>query len=70
MYKKLVLELKIARIRAGLTQGDVAKKLKAYKSFISKCESGERKIDVIELAEFCHIYGLTLTEFLKIVGLD
>ena len=70
LYKKLILELKVARIRAGLKQSEVAKKLKTYTTYITKCESGERKLDVVELAELCHLYGLTLGEFLKNVGLD
>ena len=52
------------------TQQDAAKKLAVYNSFVSKCESGERKIDVVELAEFCKLYGTTLVEFLRTVGLE
>ena len=69
-YKKLVRELKVARVRAGLTQLEAAAKLGVYSSFVSKCESGERKLDVVELAEFCNLYGLRLSQFLAQVGLD
>jgi transcriptional regulator with XRE-family HTH domain len=69
-YRKLVLELKVARIRAGLTQRQAARKLKVYPSYVSKCELGERKVDVVELAAFCHAYGLTLSAFLREVGID
>ena len=69
-YRKLITELKVARVRADLTQQEVAEKLGVYNSYVSKCESGERKIDVVELAEFCHVYGLTLSQFLKQIELD
>src|SRR5687767_7880335 len=39
-YRRLVLELKVARIRARMTQEQVTKKLKAYKTYISKVEMG------------------------------
>lgn len=68
-YRKLLKELKAARINAKLTQTEVAAKFGAHASFISKCESGERRVDVIELADFCKIYGVTLEEFLKRVEL-
>lgn len=69
-YQKLVRELKVARVRAGLKQQEVATKLGVYNSYVSKCESGERKIDVVELAQFCHLYGITLSQFLKQIELD
>ncbi|HEY6388986.1 MAG TPA: helix-turn-helix transcriptional regulator [Candidatus Acidoferrum sp.] len=41
--------LKQARIDAGLTQTQVARKLSKPQSFVSKFESGERRIDFVEL---------------------
>ena len=32
-------------------------------SYISKTEIGDRRLDVIELLEYCDAMGLTLTEF-------
>jgi transcriptional regulator with XRE-family HTH domain len=68
-YRRLLQSLREARRRAQLTQLDVAAKLGTYDSYVSKCESGERRIDIVELAEFCRLYRLTLPEFLKSVGL-
>ena len=59
-YKRLVDCLKSARIAADLTQADVAKALKRPQSFVSKCESRERRIDFIELLEFCRLYKISL----------
>ncbi len=69
-YKKLLVTLKAKRKAAGLTQTQVGAKFGAHASFISKVESGERRLDVIELAEFCKIYKLSLAEFLADAGLD
>ncbi len=37
------------RKKAGLTQADVAKKLRRYQSFVANVETGQRKLDVVEL---------------------
>src|SRR5262245_46409156 len=44
------------RIQAALTQAQVASALQRPQSFVSKCEFGERRIDVIELDEFARLY--------------
>ena len=53
-----------------MTQTEVAKKFGAHASFVSKCETGERRIDVVELAEFCRLYGVTVSELLSNAGLE
>jgi transcriptional regulator with XRE-family HTH domain len=69
-YERLLKALRQARKSAGLTQLEVADRLDSYASYVSKCESGERRIDVVELAEFCRLYGIKLLELLKSVGID
>ena len=68
-YKRLIQTLRDAREKAGLTQMEVARKLGTYASFVSKCESGERRIDVIELTAFCRVYGIDVIDFLRSLGL-
>jgi transcriptional regulator with XRE-family HTH domain len=68
-YRRLVECLRRAREEAGLTQQQVARKLRTYASFVSKCESGERRVDVVELAAFCKVYGTDLVAFLHAAGL-
>jgi transcriptional regulator with XRE-family HTH domain len=53
------------RLDAGLRQADLARKLRQPQSFVSKYESGERRIDVLELREVCKALGISLTEFMR-----
>jgi transcriptional regulator with XRE-family HTH domain len=69
-YARLLAALRRTRLEAGLTQIDVARRLDVYASYVSKIESGERRLDVIELAEFCRVYGTGLKAFLDAAGLD
>jgi transcriptional regulator with XRE-family HTH domain len=55
-YQEFRRRLKQARVEAGLRQDDVARRLRKPQSFVSKCESGERRVDFIELLLFVEIY--------------
>lgn len=46
-----------------MTQVEVAKRLRRPQSFVSKSESGERRVDAVELAKFSRIYGKPLAYF-------
>lgn len=50
-YERLREALVAARQDAGLTQAEVAKKLRRPQSFVSKYERGERRLDVVEFVE-------------------
>ena len=56
--------------QAGLTQTEVARHFGGHASFVSKIESGERRIDVIELVDFCKIYGIRVQTLLKRAGVE
>jgi hypothetical protein len=69
-YGRLLQALRAAREEANLTQVQVAKHFGTYASFISKVEAGERRLDVVELADFCRLYAHKLTAFLKRAGIE
>jgi transcriptional regulator with XRE-family HTH domain len=52
------------RLAAGLRQQDLALKLNEPQSFVSKYESGERRLDLIELRQICEAAGVTLAELI------
>jgi DNA-binding XRE family transcriptional regulator len=64
-HKLFPARLRQARIEAGLTQVEVAKELRRPQSYVSKCESGERRVDVVELAEFAQLYKKELSFFIR-----
>jgi ribosome-binding protein aMBF1 (putative translation factor) len=61
-----LLELLIqARAEAGLTQAEVAQQLRRPQSFVSKYESGERRLDLVELIEVSEALNLPLVGLLE-----
>lgn len=62
-HKMLVTRLREARLAAGFTQVEVARKLKRPQSFVSHLESGQRRIDSIELDLFARLYKKPLSFF-------
>ena len=63
-YRELLRKLRKARKEANLTQADVANRINRPQSFVSKIESGERRIDPIELTHLAGIYRKPLGFFL------
>lgn len=64
-YRRFLIRLKAARTEAGLTQVQVAKRLRRTQAFVSKSESGDRRVDVIELRAFARLYRKPLDYFLE-----
>ena len=62
-YELLLERLRTARVEAGVTQEAVAEVLGLQQPLASRLEAGERKIDPIELAELCKLYGKPATYF-------
>lgn len=59
-YRQLCVLLQRLRREAGLTQVEVAERLDVPQSFVSKYESGERRLDVIELRHVAEAIETTL----------
>ncbi|RLC38280.1 hypothetical protein DRH27_02610 [Candidatus Falkowbacteria bacterium] len=63
-YRQIAEKLKIARTEIGFTQKEVAEKINKPQSYISKAESAEQRIDIIELKQFAKLYKKTINFFL------
>ena len=59
--------LKTHRKAAGLTQAHVASRLGKPQSFVSKYETGERRVDVVEFLRLADVIGFDPLDILKIL---
>ena len=64
-YAYFVEKLRKARLEAGLSQDQVAKKIRRPQSHISNIESGQQRVDVIELQRFAKLYKKPIGYFIK-----
>lgn len=55
--------LRGARKRNNITQIELAARLGETQTFISKCERGERRVDIVELRKWCDAMGVPLADF-------
>ena len=62
-YRGFLARLREARRKAGLTQAEASRRLGKAQSFLSKCESGERRIDFVELLILADLYGVDIDFF-------
>ena len=64
-YDAFLERLIAARHQANLTQREVSALMSRPHTFLSKCESGERSVDVVELLELATIYKKPVNYFLR-----
>jgi transcriptional regulator with XRE-family HTH domain len=57
----LAERLRMAREMAGLSQGQVAKKLGLHRPSVSEMEAGRRRVSAEELAELAELYAVDLS---------
>lgn len=62
---RLAALLKQLRSDAGLRQADLAQRLGEPQSFVSKYESGEQRLDLVELKRICEALGVCLTDVVR-----
>lgn len=59
--------LKDLRVKASMTQQQLADALGSPQSFVSKYEIGERRLDVLEVRAVCVALGTTLQSFVELL---
>lgn len=67
-HHALVQAMTEARKAAGLTQSDVANALKCQQSLIARIESGQRRIDAIELVRWARVLGVDPQKFVDVIS--
>jgi transcriptional regulator with XRE-family HTH domain len=63
-YKKSVEKLKSARLRADLSQKQLADKLGVTQSYISKVEQGQTRLDIVQLKQIAKAIGVKTEDLL------
>lgn len=64
-YRAVTRLLRRTRENSGMTQVELAEALGQSQSFVSKCERGECRLDVIQLRTVCRALGVSLREFVE-----
>ena len=64
-YDLILTLLRETRVAAGVTQTERARRLRLPQNYVSKCELGERRIDVLEWLEFLAACESRPTAFLR-----
>lgn len=63
VFRDLIKELRIAN---GLTQAELARRLGVPQSYVSKYETGERRLDVPETAVVCDAIGVPFSRLVRL----
>ncbi len=64
LYIEFVARLRKARKKSGLSQRSFGERIGKQQSFVSKVETCERRLDVIEAARWCAALGIRLHDAL------
>ncbi len=66
LYVEFVANLRRARKESGLSQSDLAERIGKDQSFVSKVETCERRLDVIEASRWCAALQIRLEHVLPV----
>lgn len=64
-YERLQQMLVEARRKSGLSQQEVADRLGRPQTYVSKCELGTRRMDVVEFLEMAEVLGFDPAAFIR-----
>ncbi len=64
-YELLLRRLIEARKSANITQQNIAAQLNKPQSHVSKCESQEREINIVDLRLWCSALGFSMSDFIE-----
>ena len=67
-YKAMIESLKSLRKERGMTQRDLAKRLKVAHCFVGRTETCERRLDIMDLIRILRAMDCTDREILKFLG--
>ena len=70
LYHQVIGRLRSKREMGGVTQVQLAELLNVNQAFVSKVETCERRLDIIELHHICQVLGISFVDFIQEVDRD
>ncbi len=62
-YRQFLVLLKELRTNQKISQVELAGRLKTTQQYVSRCESGQRRLDVVELDYWCEALDVNGADF-------
>lgn len=63
--ERIASSLRELRVAQGLRQTDVAQALGEPQSYVSRYESSEQRLDLVDLRKICSALGISLLDFIR-----
>lgn len=70
LYHQVIGRLRSKREIKGVTQSQLADLLDVNQAFVSKIETCDRRLDIIELHHICQVLGISFVDFIYEVDKD
>lgn len=70
LYHQVIGRLRSKREIKGVTQSQLADLLDVNQAFVSKIETCDRRLDIIELHHICQVLGISFVDFILEVDKD
>lgn len=70
LYHQVIGRLRSKREMGGVTQAQLAELLNVNQTFVSKVETCERRLDIIELHQICKVLNISFVDFIAEVDRD
>ena len=70
LYHQGIGRLRSKREMKGVTQSQLADLLDVNQGFVSKIETCDRRLDIIELHHICQVLGISFVDFIQEVDKD
>lgn len=70
LYHRIIARLRAKREGKGLSQYQLSQILKVQQSYVSKIETCERRLDILELMNICEALGISFIDFVREIDED
>ena len=70
LYHRFIARLRAKREGKGLSQYQLSQILKVQQSYVSKIETCERRLDILELMNICEALDLSFIDFVREIDED